>query len=315
MTAFYRLLTDKIAQYIRLRQALGYIYRKQASTLHGFQRFVRKKGVMGPLTQDLALAFVASCEVTPNVRACHYAVIRRFAEYLSVFDPRTEALDGRALPRSRAIPPARILNDAELCRLLSAAKAMSPEYPMRGRTLYTAIGLLASTGLRSGEALRLDRDHVDLERGVLAIRQSKFRKDRLVPVHPTTRDVLRAYVAARDAAYPRSGSGESAFFLSCRGNRLSASGLITAFREACVIAGLDRGLPRRLRPGDLRHRFAVTRLVGWHREGVDVQARLPVLATYLGHVRYCDTAYYVTGTPELLGLAASRAFGRDRGVA
>jgi integrase len=153
---------------------------------------------------------------------------------------------------------------------------------------------------------------VDLERAVLAIRQTKFRKDRLVPVHPTTRDMLRAYVKVRDAADRRSPS--SAFFLSCRGGRLSASGLGTAFQEACAIAGFDRGLPRGLRPGDLRHRFAVTRLVTWHREGVDVQARLPVLATYLGHVRYSDTAYYVTGTPELLGLAAARAFGPERGV-
>jgi integrase len=312
MTDFSRLVSEKIDRYIGLRQAVGYQYETQASTLRAFGRFVKKTHDRGPLTQKLALAFVASFDVTPNVRNRRYAMVRNFAEYLSIFEPRTEDLDPRALPRSRAIPPARILDDDELQDLLLAARTLSPEYPMRGQTLYTAIGLLASTGLRSGEVVRLDRGDVDLDRAVLTIRQTKFRKDRLVPVHPTTRDVLRVYVKARDAAYRRAPS--PAFFLSCRGARLSADGLGTAFQEACARAGLDRGLPRGVRPGDLRHRFAVKRLVTWRREGVDVQARLPVLATYMGHARYSDTAYYVTGTAELLGLAAARAFERKRGA-
>ena len=99
---------------------------------------------------------------------------------------------------------------------------------------------------------------------------------------------------------------ESAFFLSSRGNRLSPAGLHAAFDAACKLAGLDGG--KGLRPHDLRHRFAVTRLAAWHREKADVQALLPLLATYLGHARYTDTAYYVTGTAELLGMAADRAF-------
>jgi integrase len=92
---------------------------------------------------------------------------------------------------------------------------------------------------------------------------------------------------------------------------LSSPGLHIAFNAACKLAGLDNGEP--MRPHDLRHRFAVTRLAAWHRENVDVQALLPLLATYLGHARYSDTAYYVTGTAELLGLAADRAF-TDGGV-
>ncbi|KSV84136.1 tyrosine-type recombinase/integrase [Sinorhizobium sp. GL28] len=166
------------------------------------------------------------------------------------------------------------------------------------------IGLLASTGLRSGEALRIDRADVDLTSGVPSIRKTKFRKDRLVPVHPTTLDALRAYARQRDLAYPK--SKDRAFFLSSRGNRLSSAGLQLAFAAACKIAGLDDG--KALRPHDLRHRFAVTRLAAWHREQADVQALLPLLATYLGHTRYSDTAYYVTATAELLGIAAERAF-------
>ena len=312
MSALARLLADRIQRYVQLRRSLGYDYRKQAATLLAFCRFVENTGNSGPLTQKLVLAFIVSCDVTPNVRAWRYGVVKNFADYLSVFDPRTEALAPRALPRIRAIPPVRLLKESELKRLLVAAREISPLHPMRGQTLYTVIGLLASTGLRSGEALRLDRNDVDLKRRVLLIRQTKFRKDRLVPAHRTTVDVLRAYVNARDAAYSRSTS--PAFFLSLRGKRLCANGFASAFRQACVKTGLDKGLPRGLRPHDLRHRFAVTRLVAWHQEGVDVQARLPVLATYLGHVRYSDTAYYISGTPDLLGLAAVRAFGGEGGV-
>jgi len=306
MSAFTTRLTEHINRYVQLRRALGYAFRNQAATLRAFGEFVDGRRESGPLTQRLALAFVMGRPVTPNVRNRRYAVLKNFADYFAVFDPRTEVLDPQLLPRSRAIVPPRILEEDELARLLRAAREIAPRNPMRGQTLYVIIGLLASTGLRSGEITRLDRGDVDLEHGVLRIRRTKFRKHRLVPVHATTLDVLRGYAKARDTAYPRSTS--PAFFLSLRGNRLSVGGFGDAFREDRTKAGLDSGLPRRLRPHDLRHRFAGTRLVMWYREGVNVHARLPLLATYLGHARYSDTACYVTGTAELLGLAAARAF-------
>ena len=166
------------------------------------------------------------------------------------------------------------------------------------------VGLLASTGLRSGEALRLDRADVDLASGVLHIRKTKFRKDRLVPVHSTTLEALRDYARQRNSIFPL--PKDAAFFLSSRGNRLSPAGLRQAFAAAC--GSLVSTRASRLRPHDLRHRFAVTRLAIWHREKADVQALLPMLATYLGHARYSDTAYYVTATADLLGMAAERAF-------
>ena len=128
---------------------------------------------------------------------------------------------------------------------------------------------------------------------------------RNIPVHSITRQALRVYAQQRDVAYPK--PKDTAFFLSSRGNRWSPAGLRTAFIAACTLAGLDHD-GKRLRPHDLRHRFAVTRLIVWHQEKADVQALLPLLATYLGHARYTDTAYYVTGTADLLGMAAERAF-------
>lgn len=306
MTSFINLLEAKIVDYVRLRRSLGHVFQVQEATLRAFEKFVRERGHNGPLTNELAVAFVLACDVTPTIRARRHGVLRRFAEYLFVFDARTEALDPHALPRSRAIPPARILSDRELMRLLVAARADAGTSSLSGLTLHTLVGLLASTGLRSGEALRLDRADVDLERGLLRIRRTKFRKDRLVPLHVTTSARLRFYARARDDAFPRMQS--PAFFVSSRGRRLSNTTFGNGFRRARARAGLDGDRPRALRPHDLRHRFAITRLVRWYREGLDVQAQLPLLATYLGHVRYSDTAYYITGTAELLGLAAERVF-------
>lgn len=312
MNTFACHLVHHIDRYVQLRHSLGYSFKTQAATLRAFGRFVKRRAEAGPLTQQLVLTFVLKCQVTPNVRAQRYAFLKNFADYFAVFDSRTGALNPQVLPRSRAIPPARLLEEGELARLLQAAREISTRYPMRGSTLYTMIGLIVSTGLRSGELTRLDRSDVDLKQGILRIRSTKFRKNRLVPIHSTALEALRAHVTASDRAYPRSTS--PAFFLSLRGGRWSQNGFGGAFRQACTKAGLRQGLRRRLRPHDLRHRFATTRLVTWYREGVDVQARLPLLATYLGHTRYSDTAYYITGTPDLLGEAACRAFGPEGGV-
>jgi integrase len=312
MTAFASIVADSIERYIALQHSLGYQFRKQAASLHAFLRYVRCTHARGPLPQALALDFVMASELTPNGRAVRYAVIRRFAEYHAAFDPRTESLDRRALPRSRAVPPPRILSEQELQSLMAASQRISVAHPLRGQTLATVIGLLASTGLRSGEALRLDRSDVDLTIGVLQIRKTKFRKDRLVPVHPSTLAALQNYVHHRDLAFPMPKT--PAFFVSTRGTRLSSSGLYYGFEQACALAGVNAHAAKPLRPHDLRHRFAVARLAEWHRQKVDVQSMLPLLATYLGHARYSDTAYYITATPELLGLAAANAFG-DGGAA
>jgi integrase len=248
MTAFSERVTHGITRYVALRRALGCAFTKQAAILQELGRFITQRREASPLTQDAVLASVLQCEVTPNERQRRYRVVKNFLDYFAIFDPRTPSLDPHALPRSRAIPPVRILDDAELGRLLHAARTISPQSPIRGQTLYTIIGLLASTGLRSGEVVRLERDDVDLTHGILRIRRTKFRKDRLVPVHPSTLAVLRRYAKARDRAYPKATS--PGFFLSLRRGRLSAPGLNGAFRAVAAKAGLDRGLPRGVRPHD-----------------------------------------------------------------
>jgi integrase len=304
MTVFAAFLGEKLERYIELCCSLGYAFNKQAATLRAFVRHVERSQVDAPATRTMALNFVLSFSGAANSRAVRHGVLRRFYEYLAAYDPRTETLEFRAFPRSRAIPPPRILSEAELASLIDACSFISLRIPFRGRTMATLIGLLASTGLRSGEVVRLDRGDVDLTRGVVLIRKTKFRKDRLVPIHPTTQVALRRYAGERDTMFPK--PKDEAFFLSSRGCRLSAAGLQSNFAKARKLAGLDDGKP--LRPHDLRHRFAVTRLRLWHQQRADVQALLPLLATYLGHASYSDTAYYLTGSSDLLAVAAERAF-------
>ncbi|WP_322884619.1 tyrosine-type recombinase/integrase (plasmid) [Sinorhizobium medicae] len=304
MTAFARFLGEKAERYIELRQSLGYSFSKQAGTLRAFVRYVERAQFDAPATRTMALDFVLSFGGAANSRATRHGVLSRFYEYLAVYDAQTETLERRVFPRSRAIPPPRILSESELASLIDACARISPGIPLRGRTMATLIGLLASSGLRSGEVVRLDRSDVDLTNGVLLVRKTKFRKDRLVPVHTTTQAALRHYVRVRDTAFPQ--PKDQAFFLSSRGNRLSATGLKNGFAEVRKFAGLDDGKP--LRPHDLRHRFAVTRLSLWHQQRANVQALLPLLATYLGHASYSDTAYYLTGSVDLLAMAAERAF-------
>jgi integrase len=177
--------------------------------------------------------------------------------------------------------------------------------PLRALTYRTLIGLLAATGMRTGEACGLDRPDVDLDDGILTIRGTKYQKYRRVPVHPTTVAALRDYAAARDRLC--SSVNTSAFLISTRGTRLDRGNLKYTFHPLLEAANI-RPLPGRRRPRlhDFRHMFAVSTLLDWYRDDKDVQPRLPLLSTYLGHVDPEATYWYLTGSPELLALVSAR---------
>jgi integrase len=299
-SAFARHLAD----YIRLRRALGFKLEAQAAVLRRFDAYVARRRYRGPLTQALVLAF-ATDSATVSRTECwrRYQFVRHFAEYLAAFDPATPRLDPKALRRINERPPVHVYTDAELTGLLREARLVSPTHPFRGQTLRAMIGLAAATGLRVGEVVRLDKGDVDLERGVLTIRRTKFKKDRLVPMHPTVVAMLRAYLVVRDAACR---GGSPALFISLRSQRFARHTVEGAFCGLAQRLGLRGPTGKGPSFHGLRHRFAVRRLVAWYQDGVDVQGMLPALATYLGHVRYSDTAYYLTATSELLALAAAR---------
>jgi integrase len=211
--------------------------------------------------------------------------------------------------RYRRRPP-YIYSDKEVERLVREAKRLASPRGLRALTYSTLFGLLASTGVRLGEALALDRDDVDLSAGVLAVRRTKFGKSRFVPVHDSARAALRRYAQQRDRLLPHTAS--PAFLVSERGTRITHSIAEYTFVVVSRTVGLRppacgrrRGHGPRLH--DMRHRLAVKALIRWYRQGRDVNCEMPKLATYLGHVHVADTYWYIEAVPELLRLATERA--------
>jgi integrase len=165
--------------------------------------------------------------------------------------------------------------------------------------------LLFSTGLRLSEACRLTCGDVDLDRGLLTIRGTKFRKSRCVPLHPSATGALTQYAAERDARVPSDPS--SFFFRTQRASQLTPDTVQKAF--GCLRRRLGwaaQGRARRPRIHDTRHTFAVRRLLRWYEEGVDVGQKILALSTYLGHAKVTGTYWYLTGVPELLAIASQR---------
>lgn len=304
MSGFKSVYAEHLVSYVALRRKLGLRFNNQEILLRAFDRFADAHAHQGPLTEEFARYFaMAVPDVTTTVPSRRYLVVRQFAEYLATYDPTTPRLDPKAIVRLRSQPPPYIFTDKDLVRLLDSVAEFRKRHPVSNHAFHAMLGLGASCGLRLREVLGLDVSDVDLDAGILVIRRTKLDKDRLVPVHATTLDILRRYASMR-SQLPNA-AGEAAFFLGCRGRRF----------QSCTVGYLFRKLVQRLELNSpcglptfysLRHSFAVRRLVAWYRDGVNVQARLPALATYMGHVHYTSTSYYLTATAELLGIAANR---------
>lgn len=306
-------LSSTLHDYLALRRRLGFKLRDEQAVLQRFVFFLERQGA-SYITTEMALRWAV---LPQGAQPAHWArrlsMVRLFAAHCSAIDPRTEVPPTGLLPYSYRRRPPYIYDDKEIARLIQAARCLPSSRGLRAESYSTLFGLLAVTGMRLCESVRLDRDDVDPDRGLLTIRKSKFGKSRLVPLHPSTRSVLLRYAAGRDRAHPRPTT--PSFFLSDTGRRLTHWSVRWTFVKLSRQIGL-RGPSDRCGPRlhDLRHSFAVGTLLGWYREGADVEQRLPQLATYLGHGHVTDTYWYLTATPELLRLAATRVDGPQGGL-
>ena len=228
--------------------------------------------------------------------------------------PKTEVPAPGILGTAHRRTPPYIFSELEIGQLITAASRLASPRGLRAKTYASLIGLLACTGLRISEALRLGRADADLDVGVLSIRQTKFCKSRLVPLHPSARAELKSYVARRDTIVPSSIAGAT-LFVSESGQALPSRTVHWVTRRLFdkVVASNSAPLSRRPRIHDLRHTFACRRLLHWYRDGADVEQRVAALSTYLGHAKVSDTYWYLTGVPELMAIAATRFehFGRE----
>lgn len=294
-------LSGHVEDYLRLRRALGYKLERAGQLLPRLIAYLEAAG-SPTLTSELAISWARlPAQARPNHWAARLAVARGFARYLQTIEPATEVPPPGVFPARRHRPAPYLWSPQDIARLLDDARALPS--PLRAATHEALFGLLAVSGMRIGEAIGLDRDDVAFDTGVITIRHAKFDRSRLVPLHATTTAALRTYATERDRLCPARAS--TAFFVSGAGTRLNRSDVAKTLKGITTAMGLrtDTVQPT---AHQLRHSFAVQTLIDWHRSGVRVDEHITTLSTYLGHIAPADTYWYLSASPELMGLAADR---------
>lgn len=300
-------LRESVTDYLATRRTMGFKVEGLHKLLWSFVEFCEERGATH-VRNDLAVQWATTkvkVPVTDALVARRLDAVRIFARYQHALDPATQipAEDIRAR-RYRPKQP-NVFSQADILALMAAADTLTP--PFKALTWRTLIGLLAATGIRPGEACHLAVSDIDLDGGVIQILQTKFGKSRLVFIHPSTATVIADYLQARQAWVGATARACPTVFVNTRRSALCPDRLNATFRQIVAVAGLNTEPGHRpARLHDLRHTFAVTMMIDWYRDGGDVQARLPLLSTWLGHVDPASTYWYLHAVPELLTLAADR---------
>jgi integrase/recombinase XerD len=296
-------LEDRLADYLALRRALGWKLESPGERLAKFVAYLDAREEQ-TVTIELAVAWATlPAGAAASYWADRLSTVRGFARYLHTLDPVNEVPPGDLLPhRSRRLAP-YLYADEEIAALMAAAERLpNAKLALSYRTI---IGLLAATGMRVGEALRLNLDDIHWEHRLLMIHESKFGRSRLVPLEASTFAALGEYERERKRRYPVKGT--PALFLNSYGTRVCHCNLSGTFHRLTREIGLQpRSNLCRPRIHDLRHSFAIRTMLDWYRAGVDVQSKLPLLSNYLGHVNPATTYWYLSAAPELLALAGER---------
>jgi integrase len=295
-------LREALAGYLAVRRSLGYKLARPEKLLAQFIACLEDAGA-ATVTTELALAWATLPAGDANWHAQRLSVVRAFAAYLHTIDPAAEIPPAGLIPaRPRRATP-YLYSDADIAALITAAASLRSR--LRVATYQTLVGLLAVTGMRVGEAIRLDRADLDLASGAITVRQSKFGKSRLLPLHPDTTAALRGYLRLRDRLLPHPST--TAVFISPAGTRLLYCNVHATWKLLIASTGLKaRSAACRPRIHDLRHSFAVASLLDAYAAGQDGQARLALPSTYMGHVDPGHTYWYLSAAPELLALAGQR---------
>lgn len=297
-------LRQHLDDYLQIRRALGFKLISEGKLLASFVSYMEAAGAERITVEHAVRWATLPRPAKPVYHAKRLRAVRGFARYLHTLDPAHELLATDLLGSGGWRRPAPyIYSQEEIVALMAAAGRLKTR--LGSATMRTLIGLLAVTGMRVGEAIRLDRDDLDLEHARLVVRQSKFGKSRQLPLHPTTITALREYLYTRDALNPKPQT--TALLIGAWGNRLHRDVVGSTFRLLRQRVGL------RARPGsapprvhDIRHSFAVHTMLDAYRSGGDPAASAATLSTYLGHADPGASYWYLSAAPELLALAAQR---------
>jgi integrase/recombinase XerD len=300
-------VTALAADYAASRRRLGYRSPSQERAVRAFARYLDQAGHQGPVPLETSLEWAAATgSPDPRNPARRLAAVRGFLQHLAGRDGATDVpAPGLLGPVWRRTQP-HVYSDREISDLLRAAAGLAPAGGLRPHCYATLLGLIACTGLRITEALSLTCGDVDLFRGVLTVRAGKRGRTRLVPLHPTALAPLRAYANDRVGRFGWPDAGE-AFFRTDLSDKICYSAANHAFTVLRRQLGWTAdGRTRAPRVHDLRHRMVVRRIQAWHAQGADVDRKIPVLATYLGHTEVRHVYWYMSAVPELMSIIACR---------
>ncbi len=309
MKPFKSPLGPKMRSFLEVQRATGRKYQSAEGELRRIDRFVAsQRNPRAKITPALAHAWLsAKPHVGPSTQRSRASVFRLFCEYLRRFDPDAFVPDRLLLPTRVPERKPHIFSTADVKSVLDRALGLNQRgWWFRRQSVHALLATLYGTGLRVGEACRLKVSDVDLEERVLVVRDTKFFKTRYVPFSKSLAKVLSAFWDVRKTLAPS--DGDSPFFINRLRRQVSPRKFSWLFHSQFVRPlRLGKGGPRvGPRLHDLRRTFAVHRLVHWYREGADLWAKLPLLATYMGHSNVLATHVYLTATAELLEAASGR---------
>ena len=295
-------------RYLRIRRRLGADLSTDERILRRFTAFADKDGAEYVDTRLITRWLESLPAASAGTRGARSRVARQFALWLHGMDPRHEVPPQGLVPAHVQRVHPHIYSDAEILAIVEQARTLPSVYGMRGLTCSTLFGLIAVTGLRINEALRLDQSDLDIETGVLRVRFGKLGKERMLPLDRTVVRQLELYGRERDRLLGRS---SEAMFVTCKGDRLGDCGARYNFALVCQQIGLRprqdyRRHGRGPRIHDLRHSFAVRTMLNWYRSGQDVGREMIKLTTWLGHESPANTYWYLEAVPELLELGSAR---------
>jgi len=292
-----------LRRYVEHRRRLGYALTDAERRLQGFAKYCDGVAPGEAITTARAVEWASQANAGPAAKSARLALVRNFALYCANLDPRTEVpaphILGRAAPRTRP----HIFTDAEVVHVMRRARRLSDAYsPLRPDTYETLIGLLACTGMRPSEALRLKISDFDLVNGTLRVPALKTSPERVLPLHPTAVSALTAYLEKRRRLCPPIGDH---FFVGPIGRRLGRTNCTSTMQR--LFRGIrSNGLRANVRPYDLRHTFATKLIAKWSKEEAPVAHRLLLLTHYLGHAHFTHTWWYVSSQDNALRAAAKQ---------
>jgi integrase len=305
MTCSVQIMT-LVEEYLAARRAAGFALLHEEGQLRAFARFTELSDNHVPITAELALSWARSSRHGRQITAARRVeVLRPFLKYCFALGHAVEVVaPGVCGPPHRRLSP-HIYTEGEIGDLLNAASGLGPKGGLRPITYVTLFGLLAATGMRLSEALSLEKKDVNLNGRLLTLRETKFRKSRLIPIHETTAAALANYEGARRRDAPTLGS--PFYFATASGNRLPSRTVEHNFDQLRTQLGWQaRGGHDNPRLQDLRHTFICRALLYGVQDSKPVDSLVDTISTYVGHAKVSDTYWYLSATPELMNAAANR---------